>query len=219
MRLILLGPPGAGKGTQAVRLARNKGVAHVSTGDLLRFAVQWGTDIGLRAQRYMDAGSLVPDEIVLELLRHKLAQPDVQNGFVLDGFPRNPAQAEALDKILVDAGQSLDAVVAVEVPDETIVERLSGRWTCPTCQRTYHAKKSPPKDDRRCDADGDALFQREDDKPEVIRARVGIFRELTEPLIAYYEEQGLLNRVSGIGSVDEVAARILEAVEEVRARR
>lgn len=219
MRLILVGPPGAGKGTQAARLAERHGVVHVATGDLLRFSVQWKTDIGREAKQYMDAGMLVPDDLVLELLRRRLSQSDAQRGYVLDGFPRNPAQADALDKMMVEAGQHIDAVVAVEVPDETIVQRLSARWTCPTCQRTFQVKVSPPAGGHRCPDDGDALFQREDDRPEVIRARLGVFREQTEPLVAHYEEQGLLGRVSGVGTLDEVAGRILAAVQEVRAAR
>src|SRR5438128_968034 len=201
MRLILLGPPGAGKGTQAVRLAERYGVPHVATGDLLRFAVKWQTEIGLRAQSYMEAGELVPDEIVLELLRTRLSEPDAQKGFVMDGFPRNPAQADALDQILTEVGSHLDAVVSLEVDDEIIVERLSARWSCPTCGRTY-------KESGECPVDHTQLFQRNDDKPEVIRHRLGVFHAQTQPLIAYYEARGLLGHIDGVGSLDEVEERI-----------
>jgi adenylate kinase len=205
MRLILLGPPGAGKGTQAVRLAERFAVPHVATGDLLRFAVKWQTEIGLRAQSYMEAGELVPDEIVLELLRRRLSEPDAQQGFVMDGYPRNPAQANALEEILTEVGSTLDAVVSLEVDDEIIVERLSARWSCPTCGRTY-------KEPGACRVDSTPLFQRDDDKPEVIRHRLKIFHAQTQPLIAYYETRGLLVHVDGVGSLDEVEERIAKAM-------
>lgn len=218
MRLILLGPPGAGKGTQAVRLAEREGIVHVSTGDILRFVVAWKTETGLEAKQYMEAGKLVPDELVLELLQRRLAQADTQAGYVLDGFPRNRHQAEELDRILEETGHGLDAVVAVEVSDETIVARLSARRSCPTCGRTYQMTTSPPREDAICDRDRTPLEIRDDDRPEVVRERLHVFRESTEPLIAYYEERGLLSRVSGYGTMDEVTERIAGAVKEVVAR-
>lgn len=205
MHLILLGPPGAGKGTQAVRLAERFGVPHIATGDLLRFAVSWETEIGLRAKRYMDAGELVPDEIVLELLRLRLSQADAAEGFVLDGFPRNPAQAKALGDILAELGRSLDAVVSLEVPDERIIERLSSRVSCRTCGRSFTVRDGKPTS---CPSDRAPLFRRDDDTPEVIRKRLDVFHAQTAPLIAFYEEGGCLFHVSGVGDVAEVEDRI-----------
>ncbi|MGZ4103879.1 MAG: adenylate kinase [Actinomycetota bacterium] len=210
MRVILLGPPGAGKGTQAVRIAERFGIPHVATGDLLRFAVDWETEIGLRAKEFMYAGELVPDEIVLELLRTRLSRPDAAEGFVLDGFPRNTAQADALDGILDEIGRSLDAVISLEVADEVIVERLSSRWSCPTCGRAFNR---PADAGGTCTVDGMRLFQRRDDKPEVVRKRLEIFHAQTKPLIDYYEKRGLLVHVDGVGELDEVSERIAKAME------
>jgi adenylate kinase len=219
VRVILLGPPGAGKGTQAVRMAERFGVPQVSTGDLLRFAVAWETEPGIEARRYMEAGELVPDDIVLELIRLRLSQQDAQKGFLLDGFPRNRAQAEALDKMLSEIGQSLDAAVALSAPDDLIVRRLSSRASCPTCGRTYNLETSSPATSGICDEDGMPLFQRDDDRPEVIRRRLDVYREQTEPLIEYYDAQGLLARVDADGGLDDVSDAIAKAIEEVRSRR
>jgi len=210
MRFILLGPPGAGKGTQAVRLAERFAVPHVATGDLLRFAVEWQTEIGKRAKSYMDDGELVPDEIVLELLRARLSRGDTSDGFVLDGFPRNVAQADALEGILNETGHTLDTVVSLEVPDELIVQRLSSRWSCATCGRTFNR---PPDQGGTCPYDEMPLFQRTDDRPEVIRKRLFVFHMQTAPLIEYYEDRGLLAHVDGVGSLDEVEERIAKALE------
>jgi adenylate kinase len=210
MRLILLGPPGAGKGTQAVRLAERYQVPHVATGDLLRFAVEWETDIGKLAKSYMEAGELVPDEIVLDLLRTRLSREDARQGFVLDGFPRNPAQADALEANLAEIGQKVDDVVSLEVPDELIVQRLSSRWSCPTCGRAYNR---PADAGGVCPVDGMKLFQRRDDRPEVIRKRLQVFHAQTAPLIEYYEKRGLLVHVDGVGTLDEVEERIAKALE------
>ncbi|MGH2727488.1 MAG: adenylate kinase [Actinomycetota bacterium] len=217
MRIVLLGPPGAGKGTQAVRLAETYAVPHVSTGDILRFVVAWQTDIGNRAKSYMDEGELVPDELVLELLRIRLAQEDAAAGFVMDGFPRTLPQAEALDKILAEIGQHIDGVIYLEVPDELIVLRLSARASCRTCGRTYNLLASPPKVDMRCDRDGSTLFQRDDDRPEVIQQRLNVFKRQTHPLISYYEERGLLRTVDGATSEEEVLERMVDELEDLRA--
>jgi adenylate kinase len=210
MRIILLGPPGAGKGTQADRIAERFGVPHVATGDILRFAVQWETEIGLRAKEYMEAGELVPDDIVLELLRRRLSEDDAQKGFILDGFPRNPAQADALEANLKDIGHSLDSVVSLEVADEVIIGRLSSRWSCPTCGRAYNRK---PDEGGVCPRDGMKLFQRKDDRPDVIQKRLDVFHAQTQPLIEYYEMRGLLVHVDGVGELDEVEQRIANALE------
>ncbi len=212
MRIVLLGPPGAGKGTQAVRLASHFEVPHVSSGDILRFVVAWRTEIGLLAKEYMDAGELVPDEMVLELLKLRLEQPDASDGFVLDGFPRTLQQAEDLGKVLAEIGQVIDVAVFFDVPDELIVLRLSARASCPTCGRTYNLLASPPRDDMKCDRDGAPLFQREDDRPEVIQNRLAVFRRQTFPLIRYYEDRGLLRRVVGEGSEDEVTDKIIAEI-------
>jgi adenylate kinase len=214
MRFILLGPPGAGKGTQAVRLAERFNVPHVATGDLLRFAVEWQTEIGKRAKSYMDDGELVPDELVLELLRTRLSRGDASDGFVLDGFPRNVPQADALEAILNEIGHTLDAIVSLEVPDELIVQRLSSRWSCPTCGRTFNRA---PDQGGTCPYDEMKLFQRSDDRPEVIRKRLNVFHAQTAPLIKYYEDRGLLVHVDGVGTLDEVEERIAKALEAATA--
>ncbi|MFA5890778.1 MAG: adenylate kinase [Actinomycetota bacterium] len=213
MRLILLGPPGAGKGTQAVGLAARYGVPHIATGDLLRAAVKNQTGIGLRAKSYMDMGELVPDEVVLELLRARLSEPDAAAGFLLDGFPRTVPQADALDASLSEIGAPLDVVVDLEVPDAEIVERLSARWSCPACARIFNLKSSPPRTSGTCDDDGEVLFQRSDDTPGVIWKRLEVFHRQTAPLIASYEAWGLLRRVDGTGDTAEVQERIAKELD------
>jgi adenylate kinase len=209
----MLGPPGAGKGTQAPALAGKYEVPHVASGDILRYVVAWEFPIGLKAKEYMEAGELVPDEIVLELLRLRLAQDDARQGFVVDGFPRTLPQAEALDDILSEIGQKIDVVVYLDVPDELIVLRLSARASCPTCGRTYNMLANPPRDDMRCDRDGTALFQRDDDRPEVIANRLGVFHRQTRPLVKFYEDRDLLITVDGTGSEDEVLERIVKEID------
>lgn len=213
MRLILLGPPGAGKGTQAARVAARFGVPHVATGDMLRAARDSGTELGNEARAYMDRGELVPDELMLGLLRERLSREDAAEGFLLDGFPRNLSQAEALDGILSQVGQDIDAVISIEVPDEEIVERISGRRSCPDCGRVYHLTSNPPAVDELCDADGTKLEQRADDKADVVLERLRVFHSQTKPLIAFYADRGLLKVVDGVGPVAEVEARIAAALE------
>jgi adenylate kinase len=213
MRIVLLGPPGAGKGTQAPLLAARYGVPHVASGDILRYVVAWKFPIGLEAKKYMDEGELVPDEIVLGLLKLRLEQDDARTGFVLDGFPRTLPQSVALDEILTEIEQAIDVAVYLDVPDELIILRLSARASCPTCGRTYNMLGTPPKEDMKCDRDGTPLFQRDDDRPEVIANRLKVFHNQTRPVIKYYEDKGALVTVEGVGSEDEVLDRMVQEID------
>lgn len=213
MRLILLGPAGAGKGTQAELLAARYGIPHVSTGDILRAAVANDSEVGLKAHSFMEAGSLVPDEAVLDVMREWLCSDDAKAGYVLDGFPRTVPQAEAFEKILEDSPPVLDAVILVDVPDSAILERLSVRWSCPTCGAVYSAAaQNRPLNVGYCNRDGSSLRQREDDNPEVIRHRLEVYRHQTAPLIGYYESRGFLRRVDGIGTPEEVHERVMKEI-------
>ena len=215
MRLVLLGPPGAGKGTQARALAALWGIPQVSSGDLLRTVVREDSELGREAASYMDRGQLVPDELVLKLIDARLRKKDAHNGFILDGFPRNVAQAEALSKGLDHFGLKLDKVVAVIVPDEEIVKRISGRRTCAKCNAMYHVVFEPPKKPGVCDKCGGQLYQREDDAEETVRERLKVFAEATRPLLDHYDRLGLLGQVDGVGRTDEVEKRIITAVNGV----
>ena len=212
MRLVLLGPPGAGKGTQARALAALWGIPQVSSGDLLRAVVREDSDLGREAASYMDRGQLVPDELVLKLIAERLKNKDARKGFILDGFPRNVSQAEALGKGLDRVGLKLDKAVAVIVPDEEIVKRISGRRTCAKCNAMYHIAFEPPAKPGVCDKCGGELYQREDDAEETVRERLKVFAEATRPLLDHYGQQGLLAQVDGVGSTEEVEKRILSAV-------
>jgi len=212
MNLILLGPPGAGKGTQAKRLTADLGIPQISTGDMLREAVREGSPMGLKAKSYMDAGALVPDEVVVGIVEERIQQPDCARGFMLDGFPRTTAQADALATMLDNKGLKLDHVVCIEADKEELVKRLSGRRTCRQCMAPYHVLFNPPKKEGVCDKCGGELYQRDDDKEEAIRARLVTYESQTAPLIAYYEERGLLRRVNGLGTVEEVYERIKQAI-------
>ncbi len=214
MKLILLGPPGAGKGTQAVRLVEHFGIPQISTGDILRKAVKDGTELGTLAKKYMDKGELVPDEVVIGIIRDRLMEPDCQKGYILDGFPRTIAQAEALDEMLEKMGARIDHVVNISVADEEIIKRLTGRRTCPNCGAGYHILFDPPKKDGICDKCGTKLIQRDDDKEETIRARLEVYRRQTEPLIKYYEAKQLLRTIPGEGSMEEIFNAILKALGE-----
>lgn len=207
-RIVFLGPPGAGKGTQASVLGRELGVPHLSTGDLLRSAVAARTPLGLEAEGHMAAGGLVPDDLVLRLLQERLAAPDAGPGFVLDGYPRNAAQAAALARIT-----PIDRVIAFEVPVEALVDRLAGRRVCPVCKSVYHVTRLPPKVPGRCDHDGAELVQRPDDRPEAIRTRMRVYDEQTAPLLAYYRTHGILRAIDATGTPDEVRVRVREAAE------
>jgi len=209
--LVLLGPPGAGKGTQARWVVEALGIPQISTGDMLRAARQAGTPLGRQADVYMSAGRLVPDEVVVGLVSERLREADCARGFLLDGFPRTIPQAEALDAELARHGRKLRTVVALEVDDETLVRRLSGRRTCAACNRIWHLEFDPPPAVDACTCGG-TLQQRDDDKEATIRNRLRVYHEQTAPLLAYYERQGVLRRVDGSGTADEVRRRVAEAV-------
>jgi adenylate kinase len=210
--LVLVGPPGAGKGTQARMLAAKWGVPQIASGDLLRAAVRDGSELGKEAQLFMDRGQLVPDDLVLRLIAERLGQSDARKGFILDGFPRNVAQAQALGRMLTQLGTSIDKVIAVIVPDEEIVKRISGRRTCRDCDAMYHVAFEPPKKPDVCDKCGGELYQRDDDAEATVRERLKVFAGATRPLLDYYGRLGSLAQVDGVGSTDEVEKRILGAI-------
>jgi adenylate kinase len=212
LRVVFLGPPGSGKGTQAARLAAAAGVPHIATGDIFRRHVQEGTPLGVTARRYMDRGENVPDDLTIAMVRERLAEPDASAGFVLDGFPRTLPQAEALDALLAELGQALGHAVYLRVDDEEVVGRLSGRRTCPSCGAVYHLKSQPPRRPDRCDACGAELRQRDDDREEVVRRRLAVYRAQTLPLLPYYAAQGKLREIDGHRPVEAVAAAVRAAV-------
>ena len=212
MRIVLLGAPGSGKGTQAKRLQEDRGWPQVSTGDLLREAVGAGTAMGLRARAAMDAGELVPDQVVLGIIRDRLGSDDAARGYILDGFPRNLAQAEALDGVLAKLGQTLDAAVLMDVPHELLMKRLTGRRTCSKTGRLLNIHFSPPEELKACIDAGGELLQRDDDREETIRNRLEVYRRQTQPLIEYYRRRNLLSVVGADGSIDEVYARLADAL-------
>ncbi len=212
MRLILIGPPGAGKGTQARSLAERLKAPQIASGDLLRAAVRDGTELGLKAKRFMDEGALVPDQLVLDMIGNRLDLPDARAGFILDGFPRTVAQADTLDEMLKRRNIVLNKAVAISVPDEELVERISGRRTCHECGAMYHVTYEPPRNSGRCDACGGELYQRDDDIEETVRARLAVYAKSTEPLLDYYARLGLLARVDGTGAPATVEQRILDVL-------
>ena len=215
LNLILIGPPGAGKGTQAARVREAFDLTHIATGDLLRAHRDRETDLGLRAARYMAEGRLVPDELVTDMISEEIGS--TQGGFLLDGFPRTPGQADALDRVLEEHGRPLSAVLLIDVPDDVLVERISGRRQCPD-GHVYHVKYDPPAREGICDVDGKPLSQREDDKPETVRKRLDVYHRETEPLVERYEKQGLLRRVDGTLSPDEVYDRLRVTLAEAEQR-
>ena len=204
MKIVMLGAPGAGKGTQAKRIAESYEVPHISTGDIFRANIKNNTELGKKAKVYMDKGELVPDELVVDLIMDRFAEPDCANGYVLDGYPRTIPQAEALDNALKAKGESLDYAINVDVPDSEIISRMSGRRACLKCGATYHISFNPPSAEGVCDKCGEELVQREDDREETVKNRLGVYHEQTEPLEKYYAEAGLLHNVDGTKGMDEV---------------
>jgi adenylate kinase len=215
--LILLGPPGAGKGTQAAGISGKYEIPHISTGDMLREAVAAGTEVGLEAKRYMEAGDLVPDSVVVGIVGERLQKPDCAGGWLLDGFPRNTAQADALKAKLAEVGHRLTAVLYIKVPADVVVERLGGRRMCRGCNRGYHVKFMPPREEGKCDACDGELYQRPDDNEGAIRQRLEVFEKETAPLVAYYRGEGALCEVDGAGTPAQVGEALMAAVEEQRA--
>ena len=208
MKIIMLGAPGAGKGTQAKRIAAKYGIPHISTGDIFRANIKGGTELGMKAKEYMDQGKLVPDEITIGMLLDRIHEEDCKNGYVLDGFPRTIPQAESLTKALEEMGESIDYAVNVDVPDSVIVSRMSGRRACVNCGATYHIQYNPPKKEGVCDVCGDKLILRDDDKPETVQNRLSVYHEQTQPLIDYYKKAGVLAEVDGTQDMDKVFADI-----------
>ena len=200
----MLGAPGAGKGTQAQRIAEACGIPHISTGDIFRANIKAGTELGKKAKEYMDRGALVPDEVTIGMLLDRIHEKDCEKGYILDGFPRTIPQAENLSKALAEEGTRVDAAIDIEVPDENIVKRMGGRRACPKCGATYQVQFNPPKKEGICDVCGSSLVVREDDRPETVKNRLSVYHEQTEPLIAYYRKAGVLKTVDGTKDMDQV---------------
>jgi adenylate kinase len=216
VRLVLLGPPGAGKGTQAKQLEEELKIPQIASGDLLRLAVRNKTPLGVEAKRYMDQGTLVPDDLVIKLIEERLGDPDAARGFILDGFPRTLAQAEALRAMLERYRWAIDGVLALVVPDQEIIKRISGRRTCKNCGAMYHTIFDPPRNVGMCNKCNGELYQRDDDAEDTVKMRLEVYDTQTRPLLTYYQDQGLLKRIEGVGSLNDVRRRMKTAVDEVR---
>ncbi len=213
MILVLMGPPGCGKGTQAKKLEAKLGIPQLSTGDMLRIAVKNGTEVGRKAKKYMEEGQLVPDEIIIDVMRERLVQKDCNKGFILDGFPRTVPQGEALNKLLDEVGKKITDVINIDVADQEVIERISGRRQCVKCGATYHIVFSPSKGDHCDKCDGDVV-QRGDDKEETVKERLSVYRKQTAPLISFYRELGLLKEIEGIGDIEEIFSRICSLIKK-----
>ncbi len=214
MKLMIMGPPGAGKGTQAEVLVKELKITHISTGDMFRAAIKEGTDMGKKAKEYMDKGQLVPDEVVVGMVKDRLSQSDCESGFLLDGFPRTLAQAEALSKTIDEMGIKLDGVINIDVPRERLLARLTGRRVCKQCGASYHVMFNPPQKDGVCNSCGGELYQRSDDNEETVNNRLDVYEAQTQPLIDYYKEKGLLLNVNGDQAIDKVLAEILNGLKK-----
>lgn len=214
MRIIMLGAPGAGKGTQAKKIAEKYGIPHISTGDIFRANIKNGTELGKKAKAYMDQGMLVPDELTVSLVMKRFQEPDAENGYVLDGFPRTIPQAESLDAALKECGSKIDYAVNVDVPDEAIIQRMSGRRACVKCGATYHLQFAPPKQNGICDTCGETLILRDDDKPETVKKRLAVYHEQTQPLIDYYAKKNVLKEVDGTQGLEDVFREITAILGE-----
>ena len=213
VQCVLLGLPGAGKGTQASNISSARELLHISTGDMFREAAAAGTELGLQAQEYMSRGDLVPDEVTIGMLLERISQPDAIAGFMLDGFPRTLPQASALDEALAAQGTEIDTVPYIRVPEELLMDRLTGRWSCPECSDIYHTVTRPPKVEQICDSCPSSLVQRADDQPDTVKARLDTNREWTESLAEYYEAQGKLRLIDGTGAPEDITRRILETLD------
>jgi adenylate kinase len=216
VRLVLVGPPGAGKGTQAQFIAEHLEIPKISTGDIFRANVSEGTELGLQAKVFMDRGDLVPDDVTIDMVRHRLAEPDAGQGFLLDGFPRTVPQAEVLDDMLSEYGVKLDVVLELVVDDDEVIRRLSGRRTCRTCNHIWHVDFDPPADEGLCDIDGGELYQRDDDQAETIANRLRVYADATAPLVNYYAGRGLLIGIDATGPVDDVTQRAIDALRPIQ---
>lgn len=212
MRLVLLGPPGVGKGTQASNIVKKYNIPHISTGDIFRTNIKEGTELGKTAKEYMDKGLLVPDEIVVSIVKDRLSKEDCQNGFLLDGFPRTVEQAEALDNELSKMGIKLDKVVNIDADEDILIDRVTGRRICKKCGATYHIKNMPPKVEGICDIDGETLYQRDDDKVETVKTRIQVYLKQTQPLINYYKNKGLILDIDGTKPIDEIFQTIVNSL-------
>ena len=212
--VVLLGPPGAGKGTQARRVSEKLGLTHVSSGDIFRENMKNGTDLGKLAKQYMESGELVPDDVTIGMIKERISRPDCETGVLLDGFPRTTVQAAALSELLAESDSKVDCVPLIEVPSDELVQRLSKRRSCPTCQRVYHLVFNPPEVAGICNHDGTDLVQREDDKSETVRHRIEVYAEQTAPLISYYYKKGVLAIIDGTNPIEVVAMDVLEAIRK-----
>ncbi|MBO0386859.1 adenylate kinase [Staphylococcus simulans] len=216
MNIILMGLPGAGKGTQASKIVKKFPIPHISTGDMFRKAIKDETELGKEAKSYMDRGELVPDEVTVGIVKERLSEDDAKKGFLLDGFPRTLEQAEALSKIMTELGRKIDAVINIEVPEEELMNRLTGRRVCEVCGTTYHLVFNPPKVDGVCDLDGGKLYQREDDNPETVAKRLEVNVKQSKPILEYYDKEGVLKNVDGSKDIQEVTGSVIDILEDLK---